>query len=326
MRVIYSYINLYDPNYIPLDTLFIGLHSALKSTNLYANVDLLTSKEVIKKIKNLNLPFTNLIEFSNPYNSNIDIIPKLIAYTLQKEPYIHLDMDLILNERLSVENSLPVQFAHKDIEKNWSLSLVNDYNKCYFEPAKYFNEKYGLGFNHNLKLSEIPNMGIVSVNDVDLFKKCTNDTLNFYHENKNIFDNNFSWNVYLEQATIHKKLIENSEKYRQSIINEKQCFFDKSILFKIEKNNKKTELYDFYNDEKKEFMFFKDILDDSFLNDAPSIHFMGNLKKSNRVQLLIIHSLIQDFGLEYVQRVVKEFGDNNYPYFNTYIKYINSLS
>jgi hypothetical protein len=326
MKIIYSYINQYDPSYIPLDSFFIGLHSALKSTNLYGNADFFTSKEVIKKIKNLKLPFTNLIEFSNNQNSNIDIIPKLITYTLQKEPYIHLDMDLILNEKLNIEDTLPVQFAHRDVEKNWSLSLVNDYNKCYFEPAKYFNEKYGLGFNHILNFCEIPNMGIVSVHDVDLFSKCTNDALNLYYENKNVFDNNFSWNVYLEQATIHKKLKENSEEYRQSIINEKQCFFDKSILFKVEKNNKKTELFDFYNDEKKTFTSFKNILDDNFLNELPSIHFMGNLKKSNRVQLLIIHSLIQHFGLYYVQKIVKEVGDNNYPYLDTYLRYIKFLS
>jgi hypothetical protein len=169
-------------------------------------------------------------------------------------------------------------------------------------------------------------MGIVCVNDVDLFNKCTNDALNLYYENKNVFDNNFSWNVYLEQATIHKKLKENSEEYRQSIINEKQCFFDKSILFKVEKNNKKTELFDFYNDEKKTFTSFKNILDDNFLNESPSIHFMGNLKKSNRVQLLIIHSLIQHFGLYYVQKIVKEVGDNNYPYLDTYLRYIKFLS
>jgi hypothetical protein len=206
MKIIYSYINVHNPSYIPLDTFLIGLHSASKSANLYGNAYFFTSKEVIKKIKNLKLPFTNLIEISKDYNANIDIIPKLITYTLQKEPYIHLDMDLILNEKLNIENTLPVQFAHKDVEKNWSLSLVNDYNKCYFEPAKYFNEKYGLGFNYSLKFCEIPNMGIVCVNDVDLFNKCTNDALNLYYENKNIFDNNFSWNVYLEQAIIHKKL------------------------------------------------------------------------------------------------------------------------
>ena len=325
MKIIYSYINQYDPSYIPLDSFFIGLHSALKSTNLYGNADFFTSKEVIKKIKNLKLPFTNLIEFSNNQNSNIDIIPKLITYTLQKEPYIHLDMDLILNEKLNIEDTLPVQFAHRDVEKNWSLSLVNDYNKCYFEPAKYFNEKYGLGFNHTLNFCEIPNMGIVSVHDVNLFSKCTNDALNLYYENKNVFDNNFSWNVYLEQATIHKKLKENSEEYRQSIINEKQCFFDKSILFKVEKNNKKTELFDFYNDEKKTFTSFKNILDDNFLNESPSIHFMGNLKKSNRVQLLIIHSLVQDFGLDHVQNIVKEVDDKNYPYLDIYLRYIKFL-
>jgi hypothetical protein len=42
-------------------------------------------------------------------------------------------MDLILNEKLNIEDTLPVQFAHRDVEKNWSLSLVNDYNKCYMK-------------------------------------------------------------------------------------------------------------------------------------------------------------------------------------------------
>ena len=84
-------------------------------------------------------------------------------------------------------------------------------------------------------------------------------------------------------------------------------------------------MFDFYNDEKKTFTSFKNILDDNFLNESPSIHFMGNLKKSNRVQLLIIHSLVQDFGLDHVQNIVKEVDNKNYPYLDIYLRYIKFL-
>ena len=145
--------------------------------------------------------------------------------------------------------------------------------------------------------------------------------IEFYDNNNNVFDNNFIWNIYLEQAIIHKKLKENSEKYQESLINEKHCFFDKPILFKVEKN----ESYNFYNNEKKIFTSFKNVLDNVFLNDSPSIHFMGNFKKSKRVQLLILHLLIEDFGLDYVQKIVKGADDKNYPYFDIYLRYMKNL-
>ena len=321
MKIIYSYINIHDSSYIPLDVFLIGLHSSFKSTKLYGNTYFFTSKEVIEKIKHLDLPFTDIIEIPKNTKMNVPFYAKIKTYLLQNEPFIHLDLDLILNQKLNIDNDIPIQFAHIDIEKNWNLSFVNDYNKCYFEPAKFFNDKYGLGFNHSIIVNEIPNMGIVCVNDVDLFKKSINGMIEFYDNNNNVFDNNFSWNIYLEQAIIHKKLKENSEKYQESLINEKHCFFDKPILFKVEKN----ESYNFYNNEKKIFTSFKNVLDNVFLNDSPSIHFMGNLKKSKRVQLLILHLLIEDFGLDYVQKIVKGADDKNYPYLDIYLRYMKNL-
>jgi hypothetical protein len=39
----------------------------------------------------------------------------------------------------------------------------------------------------------------------------------------------------------------------------------------------------------------------------------------------IIHSLIQNFGLDYVQNIVKEVDDKNYPYLDIYLRYIKFL-
>lgn len=304
MKIVYSYINVHDENYIPLDTFLIGIYSAIKSNAVYGNSHLYTSKSVIEKIKNLDLPFTNIIEFSNHINTKVDIIPKLITYTLQREPYIHLDLDLIINKQLDVSDNLPVQFAHVDVEKNWPLSLVNDYMKCYFEPAKYFNQKYGLGFNHTLKLNEVPNMGIIYVNDVDLFTKCTNQALDLYYENKEMFDYNVSWNVYLEQATIHKKLKEQSNIYYNSVENGDYCFFKNSILKKIEGSN----------------FLEKDI------EHLPAAHFMGNTKKQTRVQLYIIHLLIKELGDKKVNKIINTIDDRNYQFHNIYKRYLNLIN
>jgi len=306
MKIVYSYINVYDENYIPLDTFLIGIYSAIKSTKLYGNSHLYTSKGVIEKIKPLDLPFTNIIEFSNHNNTKIDIIPKLITYTLQKEPYIHLDLDLIINQQLDVLNTLPVQFAHADVEKNWPLSLVSAYNKCYFDPANHFNTRYGLGFNHELKLNEIPNMGIVSVNDVELFSRCTNQALDLYYENKEVFDQNYTWNTYLEQALIHKKLKEQSSVYYNSVENGDYCFFKDSILKKIEKNG-------------------NHFLENNFQN-SPASHFMGIMKKQTRVQLFIINLLIKELGDKNFCKIVDTIDDKSYRFFNIYKRYMNLLN
>ena len=52
---------------------------------------------------------------------------------------------------------------------------------------------------------------------------------------------------------------------------------------------------------------------------------MGNFKKSKRVQLLILHLLIEDFGLDYVQKIVKGADDKNYPYLDIYLRYMKNL-
>ena len=299
MKVIYTYIDPNDENYIKPETLVYGLWSILQTSKFYSDIVLYTSEPLLNKFKQIEVLKIDyrLLEVPRPFSTGY--LPKLYTHLQQEEEYIHLDLDLILFQPLIDKKNSPVVFTHREIDLNWGLSLVNAYRECYFDPAEYYNKKYGLGYNQNLVFDTIPNVGIAHVKDIPLFKSCVEDALYEYHSEQFFFEQLDSRFCYLEQALIHKYLLERSESYFKSIQSSDYLAFHNSIVV--------------------------DSLKGIDINNLPAIHFKGISKNLTRNNVVAIDAVISMIGKSKFLDILNVFNIKNFYPFKVYQRYSTGM-
>jgi len=89
--------------------------------------------------------------------------PKVAAYGLQKESFIHIDLDVILWEKIPREiKSDPIAFQHKELFKDelGYIPLIKEISKT---TVAYFLKSQKVDYAYNC--------GIVAVNDLTIIKK-----------------------------------------------------------------------------------------------------------------------------------------------------------
>ena len=136
MRIIYSYIPKHNISYI---TKLIFYLSATKAKELTGEKALLyTDKETAKYFEQYNFPLeyntTTLIKEDAACPS----IPKVKTYSIQTEPFLHIDLDTVLFQLPLLNPNISTTFAHLDIKKNdlqsKKVSSMSELSRAYIEP------------------------------------------------------------------------------------------------------------------------------------------------------------------------------------------------
>lgn len=320
MNIVYSYNNTNTPNFIPIETLYPGILSAIYANQLYGNSKIIASKDLIERFKKVDLPFS---EFEiSPFPDRNSFLHKISIYTIQKAPFIHLDLDLILFSKIEPRDSNSNYFAHKDIP--YSLNFNNDgFIECYMLPSYYLTKKYGKELLQKVTLDNIPNMCITYSNNLDTLQSSVKKVLELYNDNTPYFKNNYYRLIYLEQAMIHKYLIDIDSIYSSNIhLENKHHIFDRSLTLEIKGNIEENTLREWYVDKEYQFSDTCSMLELYSITKLPAVHFIGGNKYTDLVQLLVLHKLNSFIGIKKLELIDKEFNTNSYSYLEAYKKLI----
>lgn len=225
------------------ELMYVQMLSVLLAKREHGGIDLYTNHTIKKQILDIGLPYDN-IDTDILQNSTSDLfcIPKLRIYREIKEPFVHIDTDTLIYNKIDfTKANSSVMFSHPDIKKphyrdsyNKLKDVFDSYpslseTDSFFESAKitYLNLFYKLMSDHsefklnNIRISEVPNMNIVIVNDHKSFNEASQLALDHYIRNKDIIDSTKNGECYTEQLMIHLNLLEISEKYREDVKNGK---------------------------------------------------------------------------------------------------------
>lgn len=199
MKVIHTHALIDDRTFYKTN-LYHMLISLFSAKHVYGNVELYTDKFTYDKIKDLEFPYDEIHvieEFNSRYNKNEFSIPKLHTYTLQTEPFIHIDIDTFLLKDLEIEQHNEVVFAHDDytlVDFNRMLDPKGRYKSIDYQALKHLNSAY---LGSLLKLDDvipreildrtrfdfIPNFCVFGGYNTDLIKETSQHILKIHEKN-----------------------------------------------------------------------------------------------------------------------------------------------
>lgn len=124
------------------------LISLFSAKHIYGNIELYTDNATFDRIKDLEFPYDEIHivdEFNDRYGKNEFSIPKLITYSLQNEPFLHIDTDTFLLKDLDIEQHNEIVFAHDDftlVDFNKMLDPKGRYKSIDFETLQHLDSAY----------------------------------------------------------------------------------------------------------------------------------------------------------------------------------------
>lgn len=161
--------------------------SCLKFKEHYSEITLYTDqhgKKVLGDI--LNLPYTEIhttLDDLDNYNSNLWALPKLHTYSLQKQPFIHVDTDVFIWEKFP-ESKVNSPIFCQNIEDNYPIyqETLDAILKIFdFVPTEIVNSLY-----QNKKVLAF-NAGVIGGNDLKFYKNLYSKALEMIHKNEHLF-------------------------------------------------------------------------------------------------------------------------------------------
>lgn len=320
MKVVYSYTNPTNSEFIPTEVLYIGIYSMLQVISLGGSVTLYSSKELITKFKEIGLPVDEYKKLNiNSDKYKLPFLAKLLTYSDQTEPFIHLDLDsVIFNKLPSIEYNDVVKFAHRDIKPGWGFDNLEGIYKAYFNPTFELSKAVGSEVFFNLRLSDIPNMGIVQVSNPEVFKIATDKALEMYWNNHKFFDEDWARGCLLEQGLVHKFIMDIDPNYHSRVYRSKHFIFPEHIFLFIDELNSSYTVREWYTDENLVFNSLKDLVSNYSFEHLPAAHFMGTSKYTEGVVLIALKKLITEFGIDKLKKIEYYFGTGSKKYLQTY--------
>jgi len=165
---------------------------------------LYTNKEIKSIIENIGLDYD---EINTDVLDNINVktfsIPKLIVYAAQREPFIHIDMDTFIFDRIDIDDRLQTYSTYPEwpVEINLTKSNINFY-KVYFEGAFKINHKLEDKFLTSVRLRSIPNMSFFGGQNFKLISEASKYCLSIYYDNQEFFDEDYYRACIIEQLFI----------------------------------------------------------------------------------------------------------------------------
>lgn len=211
--------------------------SCLQLLRLYKNVDLYCNSKVASLLKNeLELPYSNIYvthDDLNIVNEKLWALPKVFTYSLQDEPFLHVDGDVFLFKELPVsllKGGLIAQNVEEATTFDYPLGLQKELMK-YFT---YFPNCVKKDFNSKSPIKSI-NAGILGGNNILFIKEYANMAFEYINRNSSHLSsiNVDRFNLFYEQHLFF------------SLANEKGLLIE-FLLEDIIMNNRYQHLGDFH--------------------------------------------------------------------------------
>lgn len=217
MKIVYTYYPVLNKQITESEIYSLTL-SVLWIKKFYKNVFLYTDKKTKKLINELKIPFDVIdTDILNEVNTKTFSIPKLLVYSNQNEPFLHLDNDLILYKKFNFDNDNKIIFSF-----NEGLSEINSYTKYHNQFFKTYVNSLDKIFNNlddnflkHISLSEVGNMSVFGGINYKIIQTASDYCLDIYKKNKEFFDEDYYRACIIEQLFIPAaiKMFLNSKDY-----------------------------------------------------------------------------------------------------------------
>ncbi len=268
--------------------------SCLQLKKLYGEVELYTNalgKEVL--IDRLNLPYTkvHMVLGEIKYEKQLWAFPKVYTYSLQEQPFIHIDGDVFMWEKMN----------HKLLNADLIAQNMETDNGFYdkimtrlIESNTWFNES----IQHHIQSKSsyaAYNAGIFGGHDIAFFKEYTNQAFELIDKNRDCFaDIDLDkFNMIYEQYLFYCL----SKERNKSV----ECYFPESV------------------GEISTYEGFANFLEVPY--QTKFIHMLGDYKRVEEVCVMLAKRLRQDYP-EYYYRIIDECKKAGIsPWFNCYSLY-----
>lgn len=163
---------------------------------------LYTNEEVAKIVKNVGIPYDIINdELLEGLVTKTFSIPKLVVYSDQTEPYIHVDLDSFIFERMEFNGDVIASFEEGKRPSGIFMKHEEIYI-TYVEPIEEIKDKLPVNFYNNLTFDNIPNMCLFGGNDYKLISNASKLCLEIYNNNRLFFDSDYSRAAIIEQLFI----------------------------------------------------------------------------------------------------------------------------
>lgn len=228
-------------------------------------------------INQLQLPYHKVhvvLDELNHYHKSLWAMPKIKTYSLQNEPFLHVDGDVFIWKAFS-EELLSGDFISQNLEitTEYYEEMWNDiYPNLVYVPAEmqdYISNKNNYAYN----------MGIIGGRNYEFFKKYAATSSDFVDQNTSVWNsiNGFNFNIFFEQVLFYNMIKKSSDKVN--------CLFS-----------------DTPNDNN--YIGFGDF--DKVPNQKTYLHLLGTYKKSVRVCSNLETYVIKEYP-QYFERLRKLF-------------------
>ena len=129
----------------------------------------------------------------------------MIVYSLQTEPFIHIDLDTFLYTKYTVPEDIRVFYAKKDVlferGKSQYTNSMNLFD-TYLRGVSGLDTPLPKEFTKYMDFMDIPNMNIFGGKDYELIKEATKYALRLYEDNITHYDSEYRFACVVEQFYI----------------------------------------------------------------------------------------------------------------------------
>ena len=178
MKVIYSF-KTFKHHYKPLDETFykvaacsVAAASKFYKTKLYCD----SNSAGLFQEKEIKFDEVVVLDSINNYNGELYCMPKILAMIEEDEPYIHMDLDSMIFEKIYSPHTITYAYKELELANNSKTNQIDYLNKFYVNPYNEFL-KDKLEYI-NPSWSTIPNHSFVMVKSPELVKKIYSDLIN----------------------------------------------------------------------------------------------------------------------------------------------------
>lgn len=305
MKIVHTFLPLNEPVISKNNLLLMTLSMLLAKKN-YDKVVLYTNVETANFVRKIGLPYDEINDqlLEGKYFGTFSI-PKMLVYSVQTEPYIHIDIDSFLFYKLTVSGQ--IRSAYNEGAK--CMVSFDDYGmgflNTYFLNTFKIKDLLPPDFVSQISFRDIPNMCIFGGENYELISEATLYCLKLYEENKNFFDSYYYNACIIEQLFIPsaiKLLIKDNKKYENVKIE--YMFGENPTLFNF--LGKETMEYPIEinsNGDKTIIENDLDLYEKNLYNFNGFLHLSG-YKSYNKLLYIIRSKVIYDFGgIGYINKI-----------------------
>ncbi len=307
MICIHTYVPNFGVGEVSKSLLYQMTLSTILAKQFFKKMVLYTTNEIKDIVKEVGIPYDDIItEPFDGYSGGTFSIPKMITYSLQNEPFIHIDIDMFLYDLRKKIDEYDVIYAFKDFPygTNGDYETHKGMYETYFKGTFEMRDNIPMDFKPYIDFINIPNMSIFGGNDYETISKSSKYCLSLYYDNKEHFDSNYYHACVIEQLFMSSAidmiggLKERNYVYESSknfgVTMESKSLTDASYPVTLQFFNNKIQI----NGE-------NDLYNYSTYNFNCPVHLCG-YKNLDVLLFIIKETIVQRFnGIKYVDKIEK---------------------